>query len=298
MAGRHFARRAARAGAFFWTPLILVGTAMPWAAVAATSQADPFPATSSRAARVNAIQSIPFEKLDADGRAKVDSVLSNITVFRRLPTRMVSCDPDLYLFLVRHPDVVVNIWEVLGISQLQLRQTGPETYRVNETEGTSAWMEFLYHSRDMHILYAEWTYTGPLLARRIGGRCLAVLKSGFLRESDGRYFVTTQLDGFMSANSGAIDLLAKTLSPLVTKNADLNFVQTVAFVGSLSRTAEVNAHGMQRLAEKLTYLQPEVRRQLSEVVNGVAWRAAARSAPGSDATRPLVANRDDNSDDR
>jgi hypothetical protein len=28
----------------------------------------------------------------------------------------------MHLFLVRHPDVVVNIWEVMKLSRLQLRQ--------------------------------------------------------------------------------------------------------------------------------------------------------------------------------
>ena len=69
---------------------------------------------------------MPLDKLDAQGRAKVHAVLANITIFRRMPVRVVDCDPDLYLFLVRHPDVVINIWNTLKISQLQLKQTGPE----------------------------------------------------------------------------------------------------------------------------------------------------------------------------
>ena len=232
-------------------------------------------ATASATARNNAIQSIPFDKLDEDSRAKVNSVLSNITVYRRLPTRVVNCDPDLYLFLIRHPDVVVNIWEVLGITQLQLRQTAPDTYRVEENQGTSATLEYLYHNHDTHVVYGEWTYTGPLLARKINGRCLALLKTGYVRETDGRYYITTRLDGFMSVEPGGAELLTKTLHPLVVKNADANFVQTVAFLGSLSRTAEVNSRGMQRLAGKLTRVQPDTRDQMSQVVTGVADRAAA-----------------------
>lgn len=255
--------------------LILAVAGPLMAASPSSSQSEAVQATASPAARQIAIQSIPFDKLDEDGRTKVNSVLSNITVFRRLPIRVVNCDPDLYLFLIRHPDVVVNIWEVLGITQLQLRQTATDTYRVDENQGTAATLEFLYHNHDTHVIYGEWTYTGPLLARKINGRCLAVLKTGYVRETDGRYYITTRLDGFMSVEPGGAELLTKTLHPLVVKNADANFVQTLAFLGSLSRTAEVNSRGMHRLAGRLSRVQPDTREQLSQVVTGVAERAAA-----------------------
>jgi len=234
--------------------------------------------TASAAARRSAIASIPFDKLDEQARAKVNSVLSNITVYRRLPVRVVECDPSLYLFVVRHPDVIVNIWETLGIADLRLRQISENRYQVAETDGTTATIEILHGNHDTHLAYGEWTYTGPLLAKKINGRFLAVLKTGYVREPDGRYYVSSRLDGFLSVEPGGVELLTKTLHPLVVKNADINFIQTVAFVGSVSRTAEVNNHGMQRLVARLNGLAPEVRRQFSEVVDETGQRAAAMRA--------------------
>ena len=248
------------------------------AAPPGATESEALQATGSLAARRNAIQSIPFEKLDEASRAKVNQVLSATTVFRRLPIRMVSCDPDLYQFLAYHPDVVVNIWQVLGIAQLELRQTGPNSFRVVETEGTAANIEFLYHSGDTHIVYADWTYASSLLGRRVSGRCLAVFKSGFVRETDGRCYVTSRLDGFLSVEPGGVEMLTKALHPFVVKNADTTFVQTISFIGSLSHTAELNPAGMKRLASKLTHVQPEVREQFSDLIVDVAERSAASSA--------------------
>ncbi len=164
------------------------------AATPATGSPDATQGTSSTAVRKSAVQSIPFDKLDADSREKVNSVLSNVSIYRRLPVRVVNCDPDLYLFLVRHPDVVVNIWEILGVSQLQLRQTDIDTFRIVESEGTAATLEYLYHSRDLQIVYGKWTYTGPLLARKITGTCLAILKTGYAKDS-GRQVLHYLADG-------------------------------------------------------------------------------------------------------
>ncbi len=261
------------------------------AASPATGVPDATQGTSSSALRKNAVQSIPFDKLDADSRAKVNSVLSNVSVYRRLPIRVVNCDPDLYLFLVRHPDVVVNIWEVLGVAQIQLRQVDIDTFRIVEAEGTVATLEFLYHSRDMQIVHGKWTYTGPLLSRKITGTCLAILKTGYTKGSDGKYYITSRVDGFLSVDSGGAEMLVRTLQPLVVKNVDNNFIQTVAFLGSMSKTAEVNLGGMQRLVGRLTRVQSETRQQLSDVVASVAQRATANATAKKDEPPERVASR-------
>ncbi len=261
-----------------------------WAGIPLKILPGRYRATSSRAARQRAIASIPIAKLDGPARAKVRSVLSDISVFRRMPIRVIDCDPDLYLFLVRHPDVVVNIWEVLKISHLTLKQIGAGTYRVAESAGTLANVEFLYSTHDTQVIYAEGSYDGPLCAWPVKGRCLMVLKSGYVRETDGRYYITNRLDTFLSVESVGAELLTKTLQPLMGKTADANFVQTMAFLGSLSRTAEVNCRGVQRLAAKLTRVRPEVRLQLAELAAGVAEKSTTTSIRPK-AGSPQVASR-------
>lgn len=243
---------------------------------------DPSRATTSLAARRSAEQSIPIERLDAAARAKVRSVLSHTSVFRRLPVHVVDCDPEMYLFLVRHPDVVVNIWEVLKLSNLKLRQVGPGRYRVTEKSGTTADVEFLYRSHDTHVIYARFNYEGKLFIQPVQGQCLLVLKTGYVRETDGRYYITTRLDTFLHVEQVGAELLAKTFHPWMGKTADRNFVQSVAFLGSLSKTAEVNSGGVQRLAARLIHVQPEVRSELAEL----AAKLPGKYAPETSAKTP------------
>ena len=242
-------------------------------------KAAPYQATTSRAARQDAIKSIPLDQLDTQSRAKVSSVLSNLSVFRRMPIRVIDCDPELYLFLLRHPDVVVNIWEVLKIGSLKVQQVEAGKFELTETAGTRCTVEFLYRSQDLHVAYAEGTYTGPLFARKVKGRCLLVLKTGYVRETDGRYYITTRLDTFLSVQPGGAELLTKTFHPLVGKTADLNFLQSMAFLGSLSRTAEVNSQGVQRLAARLDRVGPTSRQRLTELAAEIPGRYAATGQP-------------------
>jgi hypothetical protein len=257
---------------FPWESLRPAAAAPPDGPVGGRSSA--LGANTSEAARRDAMRSIPFDKLSRENRAKVDSVLANVSVFRRLPTKVVDCDPDMYLFLVRHPDVVVNIWEVLKVSRLQFRQTGDGQYKVVEPAGTTASVEFIYRSHDTHVIYGEGVYEGSPLARPVNGRGLLVLKTGYVRETNDRYYVTSRMDCFLNVEPAGAELLTKTVSPFVGKTVDSNFVLTLAFVGSLSRTAELNNRGVRRLASQLSHVAPEVRDEFSDVTAKLAPKRA------------------------
>jgi hypothetical protein len=245
----------------------------PWA-----KAASPTLATSSRAAREDAIRSIPFDKLGAELRAKVASTVGQGCVYRRLPVQAIDCDPDLYLFLVRHPEIVVNIWEVMNISNVALVRTGPDTFRATDNAGTLCEVKYCYSSFDTHLIYAEGSYSGPLLARPVRARCVLLLKSGYMQETNGRHFVTSRMDTFIQIDHVGVDLIAKTLQPLMHRSADYNFVETAAFFGTISRTAENNAAGLYRLAGKLTNTEPAVRERFAELTLEIGKKARQREA--------------------
>lgn len=242
-------------------------------------KSDPMGPKTNAEAKAQAIQSIPRELLDPQALAKVDAVLADTAMYRRLPIRVMPCDPDMYLFLVRHPDVVVNIWDVLKMSNLAMEQTGPTTFDMVDNAGTEGTVEFLYQSADTHIILSEGRYRGPMIKKPITGRSVVVLKTGYVREPDGRYFITSRLDAFVQVDHEGLELLTKTIHPLVGKVADVNFTQTVAFVGSLSKTAEVDPDGVRRLAGQLDKVSPDVARRFAQISDKVAIKAAQTPVP-------------------
>lgn len=239
--------------------------------------ADPYKATTSWEARQDAIRSIPFDKLDEQALSEVRSVLSDVAIFRRLPIHVVPCDPEMYLFLVRHPDVVVGVWETLGLSKMRMRQTAPGEFSLVDGAGASGKVKVLYESFDLHLVLTDGVYDGPLLLKPVRGRSLVVLRTGYVIEPDGRYYITSRLDAFVQVENEGVELLAKTFHPLLGNVADANFLQTSAFLGSLCRTAEENLDGVQRLAANLPRVDPDVRRQFALISERVARRAAQKT---------------------
>lgn len=277
-----------------WVLAVLGAVMVSQTILAAESmgRSDPSKPDTSRAARENAAQSIPFDKLTKDGQTKVSWALSNASLFRRLPVRVMQCDPEFYLFLVHHPDIVVNVWEVLGASHLTMRQVGPDVYQVTDDIGTAGSIQYLYRSQELNVAYIDGTYTGSLFNHQVRGRGIVILKSSYTQGSDGRSYVTSRLDSFLNIEPGGMEFLTKTFQPMVGKVADNNFLQTVGFVGSLSRTAEVNSPGMQRLARKLAKVSPEVRQQFAQLADQVS-RRTARTALSGAPTEPGIPREED-----
>jgi hypothetical protein len=231
-------------------------------------------ANTSRAARDEALRALPFDKLERDARAKATTVIKNVSIYRRLPVQVVDCDPELYAFLAQHPDVVVNLWQVMGITKMQLDRLDPTHFKVADGEGTKGQMEYLYTSGNVNVIYSEGAYDGPLYPRTVRGKCLMLLRSDFRRVEGGRYLIVTQLDTFLAVDNLGVEVLARTFQPLIGKAADHNFTETATFVANLSRTAETNEEGLLRLGRKLNHLDAATRNRFLELVAAVPQKLA------------------------
>jgi hypothetical protein len=235
-------------------------------------------ASTSRDSYKDAVDGLPLDELRDDMRDKLMKVIEKPSIYRRLPVEVIDCDPDLYLFLIRYPEVVVNMWQLMGITKVRLKRTAQYTLDATDGAGTVSDVELVYGTRDKHIIYGTGYYEGPLLRKRVNGQCVLFLRSGYKINSSGRTLVSSKLDVFVSLENVGADFLAKTLHPLVGKTADHNFSETTRFIAQVSQQAEVNHPGMQRLAKRLDNIADETREQFSAVTTTVNERAALRVA--------------------
>jgi hypothetical protein len=226
-------------------------------------------ADTSRAAREEAIRAIPTNKLSRESRSKVSYVLKKTSLYRRLPTQSIACDADLYAFLLNHPEIVVNIWQTMGITRMTMQPGDDGAYQVSDGEGTKGRMEYLYQSPELSVMYSEGTYDGRLYPRTVRGRCLMVLRTSYQRDSSGAPIVTSRLDTFLAVENLGVEIIAKTFQPVIGNAADHNFIETARFVATLSKTAESNPDGMVRLANRLKRLDPQTRERFAELVAAV-----------------------------
>lgn len=228
--------------------------------------------SSSRETRSVAIRSLPLQQLTPESAQRIRSVVDDVSYFRRMPAQTVESDPDMYRFLVRHPEVVVNIWDLMGITKVTLERTGEYQLAGNDGAGTTCKLDLVYGSDSLHIYYCDGHYDGNLWPRSLRGQCVVALYNRPVKLPDGRPGMVAWMDTFMRLENAGADLIVKTLGPLVAKTADQNFIECASFLSQISQTARVNPQGLQQVASRLTKIAPEVRSEFMKTSAVVSMR--------------------------
>ncbi len=242
---------------------------------AANRHSSPTEGSSSRESRDSAVQKIPFQQLTAEANTRLHSVVDTASYFRRMPTETVDCDQEMYSFLIRNPEVIVNIWEVMGVTKVTLQRSGPFQLQGDDGSGTTSKMDLVFGNDSMHIYFATGSYRGNLWARELNGRCVVILHNRPSPLADGRPGMVVSMDVFMKLENLGADLVVKTLGPLVGKSADYNFSECASFFAQISQTAEQNPYGIQQLAKRLNNIDPKTRDQFVATSLSVSKRAGS-----------------------
>lgn len=226
--------------------------------------------TSSRTARTDAAARIPYDQLHPEMARKIRDVVGTATLYRQLPVTTIQSDPDLYLTLLRYPEVIISTWQLMGVTQMTAQRVGPFSMKVADGAGTTTRTDLVYGDPNLNVFYSEGEYDGPMLFRKVTGSCVIIIESAYHAGDDGSPVVTSRLNIFLKIDNMAAGLFAKTIHPLVGTTADNNFVETLRFAEKLAKTTATNGPGVQNMSERLNGLQPDVRQRFKDVV-GLTW---------------------------
>ena len=228
--------------------------------------------SSSKQLKEQAIRSIPLQQLSREHQTLVSDVLNRVAVYRRLPSTTINTDPDLFLFMVRYPETMLNIWQIMGVTQMEATRTAPFNLDFDDGVGTEGRVELIYGTPNMNIYYGEGIYEGPMLFRRVEGQCVLVLQTEYHRDANGNSQTTSHLDVFIRIDHLAAGVIARTVHPLIGSTADHNFVESLLFLQKLSETSESNNNGVMGLSNRLNGIRPEVRQRFQDVLGIIGER--------------------------
>jgi hypothetical protein len=234
-------------------------------------------ASSSRTARDEAVRAIPWQRLSPEQKQLTQSIVNGAAIYRRLPTRVIDCDPEMFTFLVQHPEVIADVWRVMGISRVKLDKLSDGAFRGSDGAGTSGSVRFLTSdwgadAKNTALIYANGAYDGKPFVVPLKAQSIVLMRSASIQERNGRRYVTVRADAFIRVDQMAVELVAKSVQPWVNATADRNLVETLTFFSNFSRTAEKNPDGMQRLAAKLTTVDEPTRKELVQLCFQTAGR--------------------------
>lgn len=249
-------------------------------------------AAQTRNEREAAARGIPYDRLTPAAAGQIHAIVDSPTLYRRLPTQAIDCDPRMFIFLVRNPEVLVGIWERMEVSKVTTQRIGPYQLAADDSAGTQCQIDLVYGDTKTHVFVATGSYSGGLAPRPITGSGVFVLQSGYAEGAEGRTTVTGTLDCYIQLDSLGADLVARSLSRLIGRTADHNFVETARFMSQISHAAEQNPSGMRDLAMDLRSVEAPTREAFATAIVDVARRAGNHLGATVDTRVPFIARRE------
>jgi hypothetical protein len=247
---------------------------------------------STHSQRKSVIDELPLDRLTATARQRILAVTESPTLYRRLPTQTIECDQDMFLFISRNPEVLVGMWDLMGITNVQLQRTGPYQLETADGSGTKCTVDLVYGDSNLHIYFADGSYDGRLVTSPIHGSGVFVLRSQYGKNPAGEVAVKGTLDCFVQFDSLGADLIARTLSGIIGRSADHNYVETARFIGQVSQATKKNPPAMIDIARRMPQVSEPTKDRFIDVIATSARRAGARKAAAVQQIVKPVSRRD------
>jgi len=221
--------------------------------------------SSGKAARKVAVAALPLEKMSDANRGRVLQIVNGNSMFRELPTYRFEVDPRVYNFFLKHPDVAVSIWRVMQISEFQMRQTGPDGYETDDSDGTRGVIDVAHRGQNEVVVLCNGVYRSPLLPKSVKADGVLHVQVGFERQPDGKTYATHTARLFVLFPSQTIDTVARIMSPVSNAIIDQNFREVSLFLHMMSTAMEHQPGWVENVSSRLEGVLTERRTQLMEV---------------------------------
>ena len=216
-------------------------------------------------AREQSAAAIPWTKLTTEAREKLQGVVRNSSVFHQSPILKTPCDHNVYLHLIRYPELVVNMWELMGVSKLRMDRQQDYLIDIDDGYGTQSQLELVYGNKNLHIFYAEGAYKGSIIPTTSKGRVVLILETSKSMRGQ-QPIISHRLNLFIQFEKSANQLVIKTLQGIFLKMVDMNFAETTKFIGQIDDIIQDNPDGMKRLSGRLTRVQTPIRQQFNKLI--------------------------------
>lgn len=225
------------------------------------------------------LASLPTDRLTKTATNQISEIARNPSLYRRLKTQTVNCDEEMFLFLVRKPEAMIGLWDLMGITNVRSHRVSPFKFAANDGSGTRCEVDLLYGDRHLHLYVANGIYDGQYTQKPVRGRGLFILRSKYHTDAKGNVAVTGTLQCYVKLDSLGADLLARSFGGLIGKSADHNFAETAGFMGQVYQASQRNPDGMLEMVDAMSQVDPTTRTEFARQVMLVHRKHLAVAQP-------------------
>jgi hypothetical protein len=181
---------------------------------------------------------VAVDALPAEVRGKIAKVVQSPTMTAHGPAE--EFPSSFYDWLLDHPDRVALAWRRLGVPCVGITNFGNGTFGWNDGQGSDLIWRCAYAGTGARIWFAEGQARLAAHLPLITVRAVAVLRYSKRKESDGRTFVTHDVDVYMQTDSRAAALVLKLIGPAAPHLAEEGASQLLLFFSGIARHLEAH----------------------------------------------------------
>jgi hypothetical protein len=233
--------------------------------------------SSSKASRKAACDALPLSGMSEEHRRRVLQVVNSSSMYRELPTLQFDIDPRVYHFFMDHPEAAVSIWRVMKISEFQMRQTGPDSYESDDSEGTRGLIDVAYRSPSEVVVLCDGAYKSTLLPSSIKACGVLHVNVAFEQRPDGTTCATHRARLFVYFPSQTVETVARLMSPVSNAIIDQNFREVSLFLYMMSTAMSRQPGWMEAVSNRMENVSEERKTQIMAVTVDVFADARARA---------------------
>ena len=221
--------------------------------------------TSSGRDRRRAEAALPLNALAPDARGRAARVLDDSSLFRTLPVLRFPVHADGLKYFVQHPDVAVALWRILGVSDCEMWQTGPDAYEGDAGDGSIGVFDVLLRGERDQLVLVRGQFKSPVLADPIEATCLFHMHTETAFDAAGEPIAVGRASLFVSFPSRAVGTAAKLISPVTNVVLDRNFEEVCLFAHLMDRSMQTRPGWVESLATRMEGVLPRRKEELCRV---------------------------------
>ena len=189
--------------------------------------------------KVSGMLSLPvaLDAMPAVTRDALTKVMKDPTLTAVSPPEEFVAYPDMYLWLLDHPDRAAGAWRKLGVGAVEIKPLKDGRFRWTDENGSELVWQNVAQGPTGRIWYAEGKVKPGALMPSVAVTAVAVLKhSDKLRET-GDSTIQHQLEVFLHTDSKAAALVTKVLGDGAPKMAQQGSEQLLMFFSGIAKYA-------------------------------------------------------------
>ena len=222
---------------------------------------------------------VPVARMHATSQQRVGHVLKNLSLYRKLPDIRCETDPRVVDYFLANPDVAVDIWRVLGVSEVTMTRTGANSFAADDGQGSRGTLHVVYRDTQQQVLLCDGVFVNPVSKKPIRAEAVIHFRHRTERSRDGRTFSRHDATMFISLPSNTVEAVARAISPVSNKLADQNFEEVSRFVRMMNVAMTEQPDWIDSLAARLANISQPRREELVALSQQV-YVGAGGTLPG------------------